>query len=444
MSTAAITVEGLGKRYRVGARRTYRRRRHLLQEAARLARYPLDNLKKLRGLTTFAAVDSEDSLWALRDVSFELREGEVLGIVGNNGAGKSTLLKIVSRITEPTEGYAEIAGRVGSLLEVGTGFHPELTGRENTYLNGSILGMSRRYIDEKFDEIVDFAGVDRYIDTPVKRYSSGMHLRLAFAVAAYLEPEILVIDEILAVGDAEFQRKCLNKMGDIARGGRTVLFVSHNLDAVRALCPRSILIDGGRVLADGPTAEIVDRYLEGVRLESPGEWIDLAGARRDGSGEVRLRGVRYSCGGGRGRHPYPGGPLEFVLDVESDAARSVGSIAVTLSSLSGAKLVTADSALSGAPVPLRRGANSVRVAIDRLHLNAGRYRVSFWLADPLSARSAHAAYDSLESVIDIEVVNRAAPAVISRQHSYVVCDSSVEVLPPSDAPVARYARAVAR
>jgi lipopolysaccharide transport system ATP-binding protein len=197
----------------------------------------------------------------LRAVSFDLREGEVLGVIGHNGAGKSTLLKILCRITEPTCGTARIRGRVGSLLEVGTGFHPELTGRENTYLNGAILGMGRLEIDRKFDEIVDFSGVERFIDTPVKHYSSGMYLRLAFAVAAHLEPEVLLIDEVLAVGDAAFQKKCLEKMGDTAQRGRTIVFVSHNLSAVMRLCPRALLLQEGRIVASGPSEVVVDRYL---------------------------------------------------------------------------------------------------------------------------------------------------------------------------------------
>jgi lipopolysaccharide transport system ATP-binding protein len=206
-------------------------------------------------------VDQEHTIWALRDITFELKKGQVLGVIGRNGAGKSTLLKILSRVTEPTEGTAEIHGRVGSLLEVGTGFHPELTGRENIYLNGAILGMKRAEIDTKFDEIVDFAEVEKFIDTPVKRYSSGMYLRLAFAVAAHLEPEILVVDEVLAVGDAEFQRKCLGKMSNVAEQGRTVLFVSHNMSAIMRLTEETIVLDKGKLVLRAPTSQAVDFYM---------------------------------------------------------------------------------------------------------------------------------------------------------------------------------------
>jgi lipopolysaccharide transport system ATP-binding protein len=216
-----------------------------------------------------------DTIWALRDISFEVRQGQVLGVIGRNGAGKSTLLKILSRVTDPTTGYAEIRGRVGSLLEVGTGFHPELTGRENIYLNGAILGMKRAEIDQKFDEIVQFSEVEKFIDTPVKRYSSGMYLRLAFAVAAHLEPEILVVDEVLAVGDAEFQRKCLGKMNEVANQGRTVLFVSHNMSAILRLTEETIVIDHGQLVLRAPTARAVDYYLaNGVSQGGECTWCE--------------------------------------------------------------------------------------------------------------------------------------------------------------------------
>ncbi len=429
MSNAAITAEGLGKRYRIGERQQSRSRRDLIGTIADGLRYPLRNLRRLQDLSSFADGDAADVFWALRDVSFTLNEGEVLGVVGRNGAGKSTLLKIVSRITEPTCGYADVVGRVGSLLEVGTGFHPELTGRENVYLNGSILGMSRSFIDSQFDAIVEFAGVQQFIDTPVKRYSSGMHLRLAFAVAAHLEPEVLVIDEILAVGDAEFQRKCLAKMGDVARGGRTVLFVSHNLDAVRALCPRAILLENGRLVADSPTGDIIRHYLATTALELPGEWIDLSHAHRDGSGDARIRAVRYSSDDPEINHyPYPEGPLEFLLDVESDAARDV-ELGVTISSLSGTNLVSADTALSRANLGLRRGSNRIRVEIKQLHLMPGRFRLSFWVAEPVAGGMVH---DSLVDALDMEVVTSVASSFKPRVEAFVVCEAEAELLSPTE------------
>jgi lipopolysaccharide transport system ATP-binding protein len=250
----AVSVEGLRKYYRLGQREPYKALRDVLTDA-------LTSPLRLVRQGGRAARPGGEGIWALDDVSFELRRGQVLGLIGANGAGKSTLLKVLSRITSPTEGRVVIRGRVGSLLEVGTGFHPELTGRENVYLNGAILGMRKAEIDRRFDEIVEFSGISRFLDTPVKRYSSGMQVRLAFSVAAHLEPEILLVDEVLAVGDAEFQRKCLGKMQDVTRQGRTVVFVSHNLAAVRSLCSRAVLLEQGRLLFDGETDDAVERYL---------------------------------------------------------------------------------------------------------------------------------------------------------------------------------------
>lgn len=262
MSEYAIQAENIGKRYRLGETLgSYSTFRESI--SGWLRRSPRRGNER----------DSKDDLWALRGLSFEVRHGEVLGIVGRNGAGKSTLLKVLSRVTEPTEGYAEIRGRVGSLLEVGTGFHPELTGRENIFLNGAILGMKKTEIAAKFDEIVDFSEVEQFIDTPVKRYSSGMYLRLAFAVAAHLEPEILVVDEVLAVGDAEFQRKCIGKMSDVAQQGRTVLFVSHNMSAILRLTQETMVIDKGRMVMRAPSAQAVDYYLsQGFSEEGSKRW----------------------------------------------------------------------------------------------------------------------------------------------------------------------------
>ena len=251
MSDTVIRIENLGKQYRIGAVR-----RDLLSEKIGLGIRSLFNSKP-----DTSSPKPDTSFWALKGVSFEVRQGEVVGFIGRNGAGKSTLLKILSRITAPTEGEAELNGRVGSLLEVGTGFHPELTGRENIFLNGAILGMSRAEIRRKFDEIVGFAEVEKFIDTPVKHYSSGMYVRLAFAVAAHLETEIMLVDEVLAVGDALFQKKCLGKIGEAAKDGRTVIFVSHHMASVKALCGRAILFDKGRVLMDGNAGRAVDRYL---------------------------------------------------------------------------------------------------------------------------------------------------------------------------------------
>lgn len=257
MAEAAIKVVGLGKRYRISHRHArYRTLRDSIADAASLS------LRALGGLTRAHRASSVDEdFWALKDVSFEIKRGDIVGVIGRNGAGKSTLLKVLSRITEPTEGYAEIYGRVSSLLEVGTGFHPELTGRENVYLNGAILGMMRAEVDRKFDEIVAFAEVEKFIDTPVKHYSSGMYLRLAFGVAAHLEPEILILDEVLAVGDAQFQKKCLGKIEDVSSKGRTVLVVSHNMSTVTQLCKSAIWLSGGELKMMGSAEQIASKYL---------------------------------------------------------------------------------------------------------------------------------------------------------------------------------------
>ncbi|HEY0071118.1 MAG TPA: ABC transporter ATP-binding protein, partial [Chloroflexia bacterium] len=258
MSDIAIRAEGLGKQYRIGAR----------QESYSTLRDSLSNVfatpfRRLASAMSGQATSvNHEMIWALRDVSFEVKTGEVVGVIGRNGAGKSTLLKIMSRITEPTTGYADIHGRVGSLLEVGTGFHQELTGRENIYLSGSILGMKKAEIDRTFDDIVAFAEIERFLDTPVKRYSSGMYVRLAFAVAAHLQPEILLVDEVLAVGDLLFQKKCLGKMGDVAKEGRTVFFVSHNLAAIQGLCTRGLLLENGRCVEAGDIRTVMNRYMQ--------------------------------------------------------------------------------------------------------------------------------------------------------------------------------------
>ena len=272
LGDTAISVARIGKEYRLGEQDRYGSLRENITRA-------------VRSVFTRRKDDPERTFWAVRDLSFDIPHGQIVGIVGRNGAGKSTLLKILSRITAPTEGRAQIFGRVGSLLEVGVGFHPELTGRENIFLNGAILGMRRTEIRRKFDEIVAFAEIERFLDTPVKRYSSGMYVRLAFSVAAHLEPEILLVDEVLAVGDAAFQKKCLGKMGSVAREGRTILFVSHNMIAVTSLCERGILIDAGRIVADDTAGKVVDRYLEGVNVIAEKSLLE----REDRQGNQILR-----------------------------------------------------------------------------------------------------------------------------------------------------------
>ena len=341
----------------------------------------------------------DDAFWALRDVSFDVPHGEALGLIGGNGAGKSTLLKLLTRITAPTTGRATIHGRVGSLLEVGTGFHPDLTGRENVFLNGAILGMRRAEVARKFDEIVAFAEVERFIDTPVKRYSSGMYLRLAFSVAAHLEPEVLLVDEVLAVGDAAFQAKCLGKMGDVTAEGRTVVFVSHNLDAIQRLCPRSVLLEAGRIADVGRSDDVVRGYLtRQMRRPSPAEWLDLSGHRRSGSGVARFVAALFTTGREQlGGHPHPLAPLEFLLEIDSTSARTVSSLAVVIRDVGGTNLVNADIAGDEREIRLEPGRNIVRLRIETLYLNPGEYMVDLWIGDggPRGADHVESAFQLL-------------------------------------------------
>jgi lipopolysaccharide transport system ATP-binding protein len=361
---AAISVEQLSKQYRISvARSGYRTFRETLMEGASAL------WRRLRGWVAGGgpADDRTEEVWALKDVSFEVQPGEVLGVIGRNGAGKSTLLKVLSRITSPTSGQIDLRGRVGSLLEVGTGFHPELTGRENIYLNGAILGMGRREVARKFDDIVEFAEVERFIDTPVKRYSSGMYTRLAFAVASHLEPEILVVDEVLAVGDAAFQQKCLGKMGQVSRQGRTVLFVSHNMTAVKSLCMRAILIDGGEVALDGDVDEVVNRYLTaGTDMSRTGIIPEDAPRHRDVQGQACLRSVRLTDLSGRDvTQLYFGQPfrVSFTCDVLRDIPD--GHFEVSISTADGVQ-VTYSTTLDGGRGPkfLARGRHEIQAEFD--------------------------------------------------------------------------------
>lgn len=319
MSDVAIRVEDLGKEYRIGGKQeVYRTLRDSLSD---MITAPFRRARSLLRGQAYGAAGLEETIWALKDVSFEVKHGEVVGIIGRNGAGKSTLLKILSRITEPTEGYADIYGRVGALLEVGTGFHPELTGRENVYLNGAILGMSREEIDRKFDEIVDFAEIEKFIDTPVKHYSSGMGLRLGFAVAAHLEPEILVVDEVLAVGDSAFQKKCLGKMGEAATQGRTVLFVSHNMAAVQGLCERGIVLKQSKLVYEGDAESAIFNYMHvNEAVASTGIDLRTHSGRRPGSKPV-IRELHISLADGLETRSIPIGSsitFDIFLDPESE------------------------------------------------------------------------------------------------------------------------------
>ena len=427
MSGVAIRVDGLGKQYRLQAPRAYDTLgESLARSAASMMRASASVFRRQ------AAARRDDGLfWALRDVSFTIDAGQVVGIIGANGAGKSTLLKILSRITAPTTGRAEVRGRLGSLLEVGIGFHPELTGRQNITLSGVILGMRRAEIDRKFDAIVDFAEIERFIDMPVKHYSTGMYLRLAFAVAAHLDPEILLVDEVLAVGDASFQQRCLGKMDEVARQGRTVLFVSHNLEAIQRLCSHAALLEDGRLAACGEVAAVVSRYVSPGRVRpAPGVRIDLTCRTRVGTGEARFTAVQYS--GGTGSVPGPArsmAPLEFLLEIDSDARRVVGSLAVFLTDSYGRKLINADTALIERAISLRPGRNLVTLRMAAVYLTPGPYRVGLWLADPIRGRSARGAYDYVDFAFEIVVVDRESRALLLEPNAVVMCDFDVEEQP---------------
>jgi ABC-type polysaccharide/polyol phosphate transport system ATPase subunit len=429
MSEYAIQSVALGKCYRIGAApRSYRSLRDAIAGAAAM---PLDRLRRARAGGSMAwRAGARPTVWALRDVDFTVRRGEALGIIGRNGAGKSTLLKILSRITSPSVGYADVWGRVGSLLEVGTGFHPELTGRDNVYLNGAILGMDRRYIDATLDEIVEFAGVGRFINTPVKRYSSGMALRLAFAVAAHLEPDVLIIDEVLAVGDAEFQKKCIARMDAVAREGRTVLFVSHDLTVVQRLCSRCILLEDGRVAGDGGTQEMVARYLARGDQVAAERWIDLSDTSRAGAGGARLDAVWFSSGNEEvDGIPYTYGPLEVRLAISSVKARTVDRFHVWLANAQGTRLLAVDSLAMGGATQLREGRTVVAFRIPRLNLNAGIYTFNFKLRNKNGV-----VFDHLEPAFHFDVVDvRADRPVSDLRVGAVPCEPTLIEAPRLDA-----------
>lgn len=370
MSKLAIEVAGLAKEYHIGGvQKSYYR---LTDQLADLFMAPFRRAGKLlRGQATGAA-ELDETIWALKDVSFQIQAGEVVGIIGRNGAGKSTLLKILAGITDPTRGYADIYGRVGSLLEVGTGFHPELTGRENIYLNGAILGMKRAEIERKLDEIVAFAEIGKFLDTPVKHYSSGMHVRLAFSVAAHLEPEILLVDEVLAVGDMAFQQKCLGKMDDVAHQGRTVLFVSHNMGLLQALCERGIFLNQGTVSTDGTITEAVDAYLqtlEQARSQDLSKRTD-----RKGQGKVRVIGTEVTNGSGGSSILKTGHPARFTFQID----KIIPGLACDFSIYDtiGQPVTSFRSKVRG-PEDVYDPANGLSIVcdLDELLLLPGRYRI---------------------------------------------------------------------
>ncbi|MCC6252799.1 MAG: ATP-binding cassette domain-containing protein [Bacteroidia bacterium] len=395
----AIKVENLHKQYRLGLVSTGTLA-HDLNRWWHIVRGKEDPYQKVTITNNLKLKDKQDFIWSLKEINFEVKQGEVLGIIGRNGAGKSTLLKILSKITTPTIGKVYLNGRIASLLEVGTGFHPELTGRENIYMNGTILGMRKSEIKKKFDKIVDFAGVELYIDTPVKRYSSGMYLRLAFAVAAHLESEILIVDEVLAVGDAEFQKKCLGKMGEVSRGeGKTVLFVSHNMGAVQSLCHRGILLNHGSISYDGAIEETIKTYHKSI--VSMLQQTYLANRDdREGNGQLKLTSfkvnsvecnniIKIECGN----------TIYFDLEIESIEASKGDKILIGVYDESGQRLLFLDSSSEKLTIHYNKGLNDVRVTLpEGFSLGIGQYTINTILYKNMEIA------DYLQQVAIVEIV----------------------------------------
>src|ERR1700677_4164981 len=373
MSETMISVENVGKLYTLKHKIAGERYSTFRDVITRVALAPFRALSGKGRNTAGSNAETAEDFWAIKDVSFQVNQGDVVGIIGANGAGKSTLLKILSRITEPTIGRIRIKGRVASLLEVGTGFHAELTGRENIFLNGAVLGMSRTEIKDKFDEIVAFAGVEQFLDTPVKRYSSGMYVRLAFAVAAHLEPEILVVDEVLAVGDAQFQKKCLGKMQQVRRQGRTILFVSHNMAAITSLCSLVAWMEQGTLHAVGHPGDMVRRYLLGATGDDHSGVRNLESVpRMDGDLKVRFRQICLANSEGKttGRFSV-GEPISVILEMESDIAVK-GEVGFTIKTIEGMDLFTSSSNDSGQLLNMRPGVFELRATMQPNYLRPGK------------------------------------------------------------------------
>lgn len=403
MSDIAVRVEDLGKKYHIG--RLKPGGMNLREAIYAGIKSPFSKTWNLLRGRAYGAAQLEEEIWALRGVSFEVGKGETLGIIGHNGAGKSTLLRVLTRITEPSEGQAVIRGRAGALLEVGTGIHPELTGRENIFLNGSILGMKRWEVKQKFDEIVDFAGIEKFLDTPMKHYSDGMRVRLAFSVAAHLEPEVLLVDEVLAVGDASFQRKCLGKMGEVIEEGRTVLFVSHNMVAIRELCPRAIMIDAGKVLYDGPSNVAIARYL--MREDSESSHVrgkDIRIARTFFHGAERSEyGITYE----------PCQPLVCGLEIEVEKVPDRAWANLEIFTADGTRLVHIRNDFDSFDLALQPGRAVVELCISELPLLPDSYNLRLRLV------TEYEGHQNVEDSPDIPLIISGAKAGQGTFQAYV-------------------------
>lgn len=419
MNDIAVKIEKISKKFYIGQKQEkYKTLRDTLTDAFTAPLRKAGNL--LKGHATGAAELNEE-IWALEDVSFDVSRGDVIGIIGRNGAGKSTLLKILSRITEPTKGYAEIHGRVGSLLEVGTGFHPELTGRENVYLNGAILGMRKAEIVKKFDEIVSFADVEKFVDTPVKHYSSGMYLRLAFAVAAHLGTEILLVDEVLAVGDVSFQKKCLGKMGAVAREGRTVIFVSHNMGAVENLCTSGIWIDKGRIMEQGDVRSIVNSYLKSIREGEPSQTRSRRKANASGSHITRV--ILKGTDGDIRNHFSMGDTL--VIEFDMEFLEAFRSLEVTLEvkrldmGINVLHLMNHDCGL--VLENIEEGTHRFRVELPQCLLYPASYTISLWVGTRGGKTAVDYFPDASEfSMVQSNITSRTTPLSIHREAVFYI------------------------
>lgn len=394
----AIVIKNLSKRYRIGLKEQIHDT--FLGQFSSWIKKPLYNYKRLRKLTKFDENgEADDIIWAIKDISFDVAVGEVVGIIGKNGAGKSTILKILSRITNPTSGRIEIRGRVSSLLEVGTGFHPELTGRENIYLNGTILGMRKKEIDRKFDEIVGFSGVEKFIDTPIKRYSSGMNVRLAFSVAAHLEPEILIIDEVLAVGDTEFQKKCLGKMKEVGATGRTVVFVSHNLNVMAELCKRVILMKDGVIEQDGDGVKVIRKYLSS---DSPSGEVNLEhwDGERIGEGPRKLCYVKTVNEKNQVLSFFRyGEKIDFIMGVKGKKGSGV-SFGVFIYNELGQLVLNFPSVDDKAELKLHQDITEFRVSVEKNYLNSGTYYLTICVGNDDPPNVEDMVYNCLEFTVE--------------------------------------------
>ena len=390
----AIRAENLSKRYRIGANPTGDL--NLTESVKRIVR---GTFSKVRSLVRTDAVEDENSFWAVKDISFEVPRGEAIGVIGRNGAGKSTLFKLLSRITEPTHGRLELRGRMGSLLEVGTGFHPELSGRENIFMNGSILGMSRREILAKFDQIVEFSEVGKFLDTPVKRYSSGMYVRLAFAVVAHLEPEILVIDEVLAVGDASFQKRCIDRMIQLAQSGKTILFVSHNMQQIPRLCQRAVMLERGQMVEIGPAGAVTQSYMD--RLLTDARTNDLSTKSRSGDGRARFSRAGLVDPEGRPLSVFTSGDdLILRMDITAKVAIADVDVQVIVQNLYGTRIVTGWSREVGFSIALHEGTQTVECRLKGVGLRPGHAI----MMNLLAATGNGTILDSVDNAVVYDVV----------------------------------------